>query len=186
MTSIELPSQKYPVIYADPPWNFDDGRNWNNNQKHVTEHYNVMGLADIAALPVKDIAADDAVLFMWTTAPMLQQSFAVLEAWGFVYKTMAFTWAKQNKSGEGFFTGMGYYTRSNPEFCLLGTRGKILKRKSKGVRQLLVAPRREHSRKPDETYDRIESLFDGPYLEMFSRSSRAGWTLWGNEVGKFD
>ena len=107
-----------------------------------------------------------------------------MESWDFTYKTVGFTWVKTNKS-EGYFTGMGYWTRSNPEMCLLGTRGKP-KRLDMSVKQLVVSQRREHSRKPDEVYDRIEKMLEGPYLEMFARNTRQGWDNFGNEVNKFD
>lgn len=101
------------------------------------------------------------------------------------YKTVGLTWAKLNTKSNTFFTGMGYYTRSNPEMCLIGTRGRP-KRLSKAVKQLIVSRRREHSRKPEEAYAKAQALFPGPYLELFARTERPGWSTWGNEVGKFD
>jgi N6-adenosine-specific RNA methylase IME4 len=118
---------------------------------------------------------------MWATNPTLPQALEVITAWGFTYKTVAFTWAKTTKDGSGFPIGCGFWTRANPEMCLLGTRGHP-KRLSASVRQLIVSPRREHSRKPDEIYDQIEELVAGPYLELFARSQRPGWDAWGNEV----
>lgn len=100
---------------------------------------------------------------------------------GFNYKTVAFTWAKQTKDAKGWSIGLGYWTRCNPEQCLLFTRGNP-RRRSASVRQLVVAPRREHSRKPDEIYDRIETLIDGPYVELFARQRREGWSSWGNQL----
>ena len=143
-----------------------------------------MGMEEIAKLPVKDIADDNCVLFMWCTDPLLHKQIPIIKKWGFEYKTVGFTWVKTNKS-EGYFTGMGYWTRSNPEMCLLGTRGKP-KRLDKSIKQLVVSQRREHSRKPDEVYDRIEKMLEGPYLEMFARKTRQGWDNFGNEVNKFD
>ena len=105
----------------------------------------------------------------------------MIDAWNFVYKTVAFTWAKTTKDGAGFPIGCGYWTRANPEQCLLATRGRP-QRLSRAVRQLILTPRREHSRKPDEVYDRIEALVPGPYLELFARAPREGWHSWGNEV----
>jgi N6-adenosine-specific RNA methylase IME4 len=141
-----------------------------------------MSADDLKAMTIP--AADDCVLFMWAIDPMLPQAFDLIKAWGFQYKTVGFTWAKINVSGKDPIGG-GYWTRANPEMCLLATRGQP-KRLNADVRQLLMAPRREHSRKPDEIYGRIEALVDGPYLEMFARQTRAGWDAWGNEVGKFD
>ena len=118
---------------------------------------------------------------MWCVDPMLPEALEVIKAWGFKYKTVGFTWAKQNKNDMGMFTGLGYWTRSNPEMCLLATKGKP-SRLSKSVRQLIHAPRQEHSRKPDEIYTRIEQLLPGPYVELFARREREGWDSWGNEL----
>ena len=142
-----------------------------------------MTLADIKALPVSQWAADDCVLLLWTTDPLLEKAFEVIRAWGFTYKTVGFYWAKLKRpeplyNDGNFFTGLGFWTRANPEPCLLATRGKP-RRLSANVRKLIVSARREHSRKPDEAYPRIEALCDGPYLEMFARSSRPGWDCWG-------
>ena len=130
------------------------------------------------AFRVADWAAPDCALFLWATDPSLPQALEVISAWGFAYKTVAFTWVKTTKDGSGFPIGCGYWTRANPEMCLLATRGRP-QRLSRSVRQLLFAPRREHSRKPDEAYTRIEALVSGPYLEMFARSRRQGWESWG-------
>lgn len=175
---------EYRTIYADPPWAFGT---WSDRGKarSAEAHYDTLGIDGIGALPVADWAAKDAVLLMWITDPLLPRGLEVIRAWGFTYKTVGFHWTKQNRSGEGFFTGMGFWTRANPELCLLATRGKP-KRRSAGVQRLVVAPRREHSRKPDEVRDRIEQLCDGPYLEMFGRDSRKGWDIWGNQAGLFD
>ena len=121
---------------------------------------------------------------MWVIDPLLDKAFEVINAWGFKYKTVAFTWAKTNKKSEGFFTGLGYWTRGNPEMCLLATKGKP-KRLSKSVPQLVVEKRREHSRKPDIIYNHIENLLQGPYIEMFARQQRNGWDQYGNEVNKW-
>ena len=196
----------YRVIYADPPWTFatysDKGKG-----RSAEAHYDCMSIKEIAALPVSTWAADDAVLLLWVTDPLLDKALDIIRAWGFAYKTVGFYWAKLNKSSgdpcqpslglepedrsqgvfnnSSFFTGLGFWTRANPEMCLLATRGKP-KRKSAGVKKLVIAPRREHSRKPDEVYDRIEALCDGPHLEMFARHSRPGWDSWGMQRGLFD
>ena len=143
-----------------------------------------MSVDDICNIDVNRVADDNSVLLMWVTDPYLLDAFKVMESWGFNYKTVGFTWVKTNKS-KGYFTGMGYWTRSNPEMCLLGTKGKP-KRLDMSVKQLVVSQRREHSRKPDEVYDRIEKMLEGPYLEMFARNTRQGWDNFGNEVNKFD
>jgi len=141
-----------------------------------------MRLADICALPVGDIADKDCVLFLWATYPNLKEAFAVIDAWGFTYKTVAFTWVKRNKKSEGFFVGLGYWTRSNAEICLLATRGKP-QRVSKSVRQVIDTPIERHSKKPDEIRSRIVDLMgDVPRIELFARVKSEGWSVFGNEV----
>ena len=128
-----------------------------------------------------DWADDDCILFLWATYPQLPTCLKVMEEWGFTYKTVAFTWVKMNKVADTPFVGMGFWTRSNAEICLLGTRGHP-QRQAKNVRQVILSKIREHSRKPDEQYERIEALVDGPYLEMFARPPhREGWDVWGDE-----
>ena len=173
-------AQHYGVILADPPWTFATYSR-KGKGRSAEAHYDCMSLADIKALPVGDWAAADCALFLWITDPSLPQALEVIEAWGFVYKTVAFTWAKTTKDGAGFPIGCGYWTRANPEQCLLATRGRP-QRLSRAVPQLILAPRREHSRKPDEVYERIEVLVAGPYLELFARDQRIGWDSWGNEA----
>ena len=177
-------NKQYGVIYADPPWSFktysDKGKD-----RSPEQHYNVLSLTDISLLPVSNIAKPDAVLLMWVIDPLLDKAFEVINAWGFKYKTVAFTWAKTNKTKPGFFTGLGYWTRGNPEMCLLATKGKP-KRLSKSVPQLVVEQRREHSRKPDIMYKHIENLLEGPYIELFARQQKEGWDSFGNEVTKWN
>jgi N6-adenosine-specific RNA methylase IME4 len=180
---MKFPGGKYAAIVADPPWPFETYSN-KGKGRSADQHYATMTLADIAALPVADIAADDATLFMWAINPMLPEALDLIASWGFQYKTVGFTWAKQNRKSPGWFTGMGYWTRANTEMCLLATRGKP-KRLHKDVRQLVVAPRREHSRKPGEIYDRIERLVSGPYIELFARQRQVNWQSWGLEADKF-
>lgn len=177
----------YGLIYADPPWRFetrsDKGR---GRCPDGQGHYQVMSIDDIHALgpKVRRLAAKDCVLLMWVTDPLLLEGAKVIESWGFTYKTVGFYWAKTGKRAKWAFGG-GYWTRSNPEQCLLATRGSP-KRLHADVRRLVVSSRREHSRKPDEMYGFIERLVDGPYLELFSRTERVGWDCWGNETGKFE
>lgn len=173
--------KKFNIIYADPPWKY---RVYNiSDSKHgaATSHYPTMSLDVIKALPVKDLAADNCALFLWVTPPCLREGLEVMDAWGFRYVTKAFTWVKLNKDGTPFF-GLGHYTRGNPEDCLLGMRGR-LPRKDNSVPQLIMAPRQEHSRKPDEARVRIERLFGPlPRVELFARQAVTGWDRWGNEV----
>jgi N6-adenosine-specific RNA methylase IME4 len=179
----------FPALLCDPPWNFKV-RSEKGAGRSASAHYDCMSLGDIKALPVGGLAADDAALFLWVTDPMLKQGIEVLESWGFAYKTVAFTWVK-TKAGAtllepgSFPIGTGYWSRANPEMCLLGTRGSP-KRLSRAVRRLVLAPRREHSRKPDEIHDAIEQLVPGPYLELFGRESREGWRVWGDQADLFD
>ena len=180
----------YRVIYADPPWSFATYSR-KGKGRSPDAHYDCMDLAAIKRLPVAGWAHPDAVLLLWATDPLLDKALEVIEAWGFAYKTVGFYWAKLNKgtsavaSEADFFTGLGFWTRANPEPCLLATRGRP-RRRSGAVRKLVVAPRREHSRKPDEMYERIEALLEGPYLELFARGSRPGWDAWGLQTGLFD
>jgi N6-adenosine-specific RNA methylase IME4 len=151
-------------------------------------HYDCLDFAALSALPVAGLAADDCVLFLWAIDPLLPRALDLIEAWGFEYKTVGFYWVKLNaaaKHDADFFTGLGYWSRANPEQCLLATRGKP-SRKAKDVRRLMVERRREHSRKPDETRERIERLVAGPYLELFARETKPGWDCWGNQVGLFN
>tara|TARA_B100001057_G_scaffold272047_1_gene272289 strand:+ start:1084 stop:1614 length:531 start_codon:yes stop_codon:yes gene_type:complete len=175
-----FPNKKYGVIYADPPWQFKT-RSEKGKDRSPEKHYNVLNLTDICNLPVSDIAKPDSVLLMWVCDPLLDQAFKVIDAWGFKFKTVGFTWAKTNKNKLGFFTGLGYWTRGNPEMCLLATKGRP-KRISKSVPQLVVEQRKRHSEKP-LMHEQIEQLVAGPYIELFARKkTRSGWDYWGNEV----
>lgn len=175
---LPLPNKLYGVIYADPPWSY---RN-KGTRAAAERHYHTMILEDIKALPVADIADDDCVLFLWATFPMLREALETIEAWGFEYKTLAFCWAKRNRSGNGWFWGMGNWTRSNPEICLLATRGHP-KRVSAAVHSLVEAPVGKHSAKPNEVRERIVELVgDIPRIELFARELVPGWDAWGDEV----
>jgi len=171
---------KYNIVYADPPWSY---RTWNakGGHKSASAHYTTMSVEDIKALPVQNLAADDCALFLWATYPNLPEAFSVITAWGFTYKTVAFTWVKINKNGTPF-VGLGYWTRANAEICLLATKGSI-RRVNKSVQQVILSPRREHSRKPDEARDRIVQLMgDIPRIELFARQNTPGWDVWGIDV----
>ena len=133
-------------------------------------------------LPVADLTAEDCALFLWCTFPKLPEAIKLISAWGFSFKTVAFVWVKQNKSGNGFFMGLGWWTRSNAEICLLAVKGKP-RRKSAGVRQLILSPVEQHSKKPDVVRDNIVTLMgDLPRIELFARQPTPGWDVWGNEV----
>src|SRR6266545_2734211 len=172
----------YQLIYADPPWHFRV-RSQKGEGRSAKNHYPVMSLYDIAALPIAKIAAKNSVLLMWVIDPMLDVAFDIIKAWGFRFKTVGFYWVKQNLKSLGFFTGLGYYTRANPEQCLLATHGAGLQRTDRGVQRLIVAPRGRHSEKPKEAYDRIERLFGNvSRIELFARQRRIGWDAFSNEV----
>lgn len=169
----------YQIIYADPPWNYRDQCRAGN--RGAVFKYPTMKLPQIKALPVRHISADNCVLFMWATAPMLPEGLAVIDAWGFKYKTVGFTWVKTTSKGN-LAVGMGHYTRANAEFCLIGVRGSP-KRVDSGVQSAIISPRRKHSQKPDEIMDRIVRLYGNvPRIELFARERVDGWDAWGNEI----
>ena len=185
-----LPRNHYGAVVADPPWRFEA---WSGKgtARAADNHYNTMRIDDLAALPVSELAADDCALFMWISWPMLRDAMSLIDSWCFSYKTCAFAWLKANVQQADLFrddadaqVGLGYWTRANSEVCLLATRGSP-KRLNADVRQGIIEPRREHSRKPACVHDRIERLVAGPYLELFARARRQGWDCWGLEVNKF-
>lgn len=180
LSALAADGRKFSVIYADPPWTFHT-YSGKGKQRSAERHYDTASLADIASLPIAPLAADNCALFLWAVMPELPGALEVIKAWGFDYTTAAFVWVKQNRSGEGIFTGMGYWTRANAEVCLLATRGAPM-RLDMGVHQVVTEPVAEHSRKPEEVRRRVERLLAGPYLELFGRRPVDGWTVWGNEV----
>lgn len=198
---LDVPEGGFKCILADPPWHFRARTalqvgNW-TSRRDAEKHYAVMGVDDIKAMPVREVAAKDAHLFIWTTGPCLRQTFEVMEAWGFRYSAIGFTWVKLKRSFNALqlrvlptlesdlHVGLGLTTRKNAEFCLLGRRGNA-RRNAKDVREIILSPVREHSRKPDEQYPRIERYCDGPRLELFARQQRPGWTAWGRETEHFE
>lgn len=196
---------KFEVIYCDPPWEFRT-RSQKGKGKSAEQHYPCMKLKDIFELPVKEIAAADCALFLWTTGPHLHNAFKLLEEWHFQYKALAFDWLKLTKNAhqnflkiladtgdieEAFerstFFGNGYYTRANTELCLLATRGKP-KRESRKVREPVVTVIGEHSAKPPIVRTRIEELMGSSVnrCELFARTVTPGWTCLGNEIDGLD
>lgn len=176
--------KKYQIIYADPPWQY---KVWSKKGegRSAESHYHTMNKQDIQDMgeTINKISDDNAVLLLWVTAPCLPEGIELIEKWGFTYKTIAFTWIKQNKKADSLFWGMGYYTRANAELCLLATKGKPLPRQAKNVHQVIMSKIEEHSKKPDETRLRIVKLFgDIPRVELFARQHTEGWDCWGNEV----
>jgi len=192
----------WECVLADPPWRFhsyapspadaETGR-------EIERHYRTMLLQEIIDMPVRKVLARDCHLFLWTTGPYLEKCFAVARAWGFKYSGSGFVWIKLTKrSGDAqhelrtieewkmlLHTGLGFTTRKNAEFCLLFRRGNA-RRIAKDIHEVIIAPRREHSRKPDETFARIERYCAGPRLELFGRQQRPDWTVWGNQVDRFE
>ena len=178
---IPFPDKKYNIIYADPPWNY---KVWSakGTGRSAEQHYSTMTIKDIQDMPIQDIADDNCILFMWVTYPLLEDSFDIIESWGFTYKTVAFTWVKRNKKSDSWFWGLGHWTRANAEICLLATKGKP-KRISAGVHQIVDDRIMEHSKKPDTVRQRIiELMGDLPRIELFARETAEGWDSWGNEV----
>lgn len=171
---------QYRVIYADPPW-------WYNN-RHTTDsigacrHYPLMRTEEICALPVAHCCADNCILFLWATWPTLTDALMVIEAWGFRYCTCGFAWVKTVGDSSKPFFGIGYYTKSNTEVCLIGVKGSMPPAVN-DVSQVIMSPRREHSRKPDRARYLIEQMYpDVPRLEMFARERAPGWDAWGNQT----
>jgi N6-adenosine-specific RNA methylase IME4 len=177
--------KRFSVIYADPPWPWETwGGASGKIHSAADNHYGTSALEEIAKLPVAQLAADDCALLLWCTAPHIIRGnhIPIIEASGFKPSTFGFVWIKQNAS-EGLHTGMGYYTRSNAEVCLLAIKGSPT-RLADDVHQVVFAPVGEHSEKPEEVRARIEHLFPGPYLELYARKPVPGWTVWGNEIPK--
>lgn len=185
---------KYNIIYADPPWHYEDKA----GKRGCHNHYNTMNQQELANLNVPDIAAADCVLFMWVTAPQLIAGITLMREWGFEYKTIAFTWVKAVKSAgvttkkmKGLkteriefvpFIGNGHYTRSNPEFVLLGVKGR-LNREHKNIHSVHVSEIGKHSQKPDGIRKKIEKLYPNTKkIELFARQKVRGWHAWGNEI----
>lgn len=144
--------------------------------------YPTMGIDELCALPVADLAARDSALFLWATFPQLPEALRLIKAWGFQYKSVAFVWLKKNKKADSWFYGLGFWTRGNAEVCLLATRGHP-RRQAANIHQFIISPIEAHSKKPDEAREKIVALMgDLPRVELFARQSPPGWDVWGNEV----
>ena len=171
----ELPSGKYQVIYADPPWFYGQEQHGKKQQNTIlATHYPSMPTEDICALSVKDLAADNSVLFLWTTSPKLFESKSVIDAWGFDYKT-SMIWDKVKHN-------VGYYVSVRHEFLLICTKGSCLPDSNKLNDSVITLERsNRHSEKPEIFYEIIEEMYHGKKIELFSRKKRKGWDSWGNE-----
>lgn len=176
-------NKKYNIIYADPPWKYNARNNPKTRfGKGAYGHYSLMTMEDIEKLPIEKISDDNCALFLWVTFPYLDKQIKLFEKWGFEYKTLGFSWIKTNKKNDKPFFGIGYYSKSNCEVCLLGIKGKM-KPISNKISSCVIAPKEEHSKKPDEVRKRIVDLFgDLPRIELFARQETDGWDCFGDEI----
>ena len=171
-----MKKQKYNIIYADPPWRYNE--NWGNGC--VKHHYETMTFEDIKNMDIKGMSEDNCHLYLWVTNPFLQEGFELLKKWGFKYK-QTITWIKTYKSGDPIM-GLGYYFRVCTEHCLFAVKGK-LPRIKKDMKNIIISPQRKHSQKPDEFRDIIiRHSGDLPRIELFARERTKGWDVWGNEI----
>ena len=171
--------KKYQIIYADPPWRLKMSK---NRSKWGDAMYPTMRTVDICELPIKEIADSSCALFLWVTMPFLSDGLMVMRSWGFEYITCAFVWVKQNRSGQGIYSGLGQWVNGNGELCLLGRIGRLI-RINKDVKQIMLSPVQGHSRKPIEIRSRITRILgELPRIELFAREKTPGWDVWGNEV----
>lgn len=184
------PVRCYSIIYADPTWDF---KVWSDKGagRSASQHYKITPLDELKKLDVAQLAAKDSLLYMWVTSPNMEASWELMHTWGFKFVTVGFYWVKLNKRApkiggwteRDFFMGCGYYTRKNVEQVWVGKRGNGIPRINRGVRELVISPRGEHSVKPREVAERIVQLHgDVPRLEMFARDKKPGWDVWGDEV----
>ena len=174
---VVLPMGKYGVLYIDPPWKYPERLDAKNLYGNANYHYDTMSVKELCDLPVKDLGAENSVLFMWVATNFLEESFKIFEAWGYNYKSQM-AWVKEGKKW-----GIGYYFRGGHELLLVATRGSYLPKEQ--VSSVLMAPKQEHSRKPEEVYDIIEKMYpDDKYIELFLRGEPRNnkWTGWGNEA----
>lgn len=178
--------RRYATVLADPPWQFQ-----NRTGKVAPEHkrlnrYGTMSLGDICALPVSDICEETAHLYLWVPNALLPEGLEVMNSWGFQYKANLI-WHKIRKDGGPDGRGVGFYFRNTTEIILFGIRGKNARTLSPGRRQvnIIKTMKREHSRKPDEQYGLIEACSPGPFIELFARGPRKGWSTWGNQADDY-
>lgn len=180
-----FPSKKYQIIYADPPWKYGSP----NSPRSPERHYHTMTNEEICRLPLHTIKTEHSVCLMWATFPKLEIALHVLHEWGFLYKTVAFVWIKKNRRSDSLFWGMGNYTRSNAEICLLGISPGVRTSEcviSHRVHQVVISPIESHSKKPEIVKARIVELFGSvSRIELFARKQTSGWDVWGDETDKF-
>ena len=180
---------KYNIIYADPPWDYGDKKSYELKKngsrsvygKRATGHYLTMKTEEICNLNISKLTDDNCVLFLWVTFPKIFEAEKIMKSWGFRYCTIGFNWIKTTKNKKIFF-GVGYYTKSNSEICLIGMKGQ-LKPISNSISSIVHYLKQEHSRKPAIIREKIVELFgDLPRIELFARKKNYGWDSWGNEI----
>lgn len=181
-------NDEYDVILADPPWEF---KTWSEKGqgRSASRHYPILSIEDLCNLPVREIASENCALFLWTTWPTIYKyPLRIFESWGFTYRTEAFVWVKPladfstKESAVIWAMGTGYYTRANSEPCLLAVKGRMPVA-DRGVISIICEPRGKHSEKPHQQYSVIERLYPNMrYIELFARTKRPGWHVWGDEV----
>ena len=182
---IPFPNKKYQIIYADPPWKpLESGGGKPRGTANLKLRYKgVMTTAEICGMPLNEIAATDCILFLWCTFPRLEDGIQTIKSWGFKYYGLGFTWIKTNKRSDTLFLGMGYYTRQNPEVCLIGVKGKRFKPLVRNIHSVIMSPIDKHSAKPPKAREDIVKIIgDIPRIELFARERVEGWDAWGNEV----
>ena len=184
--------RKYQIIYADPPWKYSNASHRPTGKYKfrggAKRHYDTMTTEDICNLPISELADENCFLFIWATFPNLREVFKVIDSWGFQYRTLGFSWIKTNKKNNKPFFGIGFYTKSNCEICLIATKGKP-KVISNSVSSVVISPLEGHSKKPDIIRSKIIQLAGNlPRIELFARPTKTlftnmdGWDVWGNEV----
>ena len=177
--------KKYNIIYADPPWKYNDKMKMQGVHgmiRGAESFYDTMDLQSIKQLPINELSTENSILFMWATMPLLDKAFEVIESWGFKYKTCGFCWVKRTKNKK-IHLGMGHYTRGNAELCLIGIKNKKPHFLTRSLSQIVESEIRKHSQKPDEIREKIIELCgDVPRIELFARQHADGWDCWGNEV----
>ncbi len=175
---MNFPDKKYKIIYADPPWRYEDKALAGN--RGVGLKYDLLSIDELKKLPVSDITDNDCILFIWGTWTHNKEVHELIESWGFEYKTVGFVWVKKYLNGKTFL-GMGRYTRSNTEYCLIATKGST-QRLDAGISQIIESTPKNHSRKPDIVRSKIIKLVgDLPRIELFARTKIHGWDTWGND-----
>ena len=183
IVDINITDKKYGLIYADPPWEYKESGGGHRGTAGMP--YSTMSTDEICMLPVRSIAADKSILFIWATFPKLMECLKVIAAWGFRYYGLGFDWTKTTPGGKPCY-GMGYYTRQNNEVCLIGVRKERIKPVDHSISCVIQSVRREHIRKPDEVRNNIAQICgDIPKIELFARQEFPGWDCWGNQAGIF-